>query len=53
MTMAGALSPQARAVLNGKDPEAMDNGEFWKQAALQGGALGIEWRLHQGRYVAV
>lgn len=41
MTMAGALAIQAKSVLQGKDPQAMNNGDFWGQAALQGGALGI------------
>jgi hypothetical protein len=41
MTMAGALAIQARQVLQGKDPRAMENGDFWLQSALQGGAVGI------------
>jgi len=41
MTMAGAMSLQAKDVLQGKDPRAMDDGDFWLQAALQGGAAGI------------
>jgi hypothetical protein len=41
MTMAGALAIQARQVLQGKDTRAMENGDFWAQSALQGGAVGI------------
>jgi hypothetical protein len=40
MTMARALSMQAKYVLQGKDPRAMNNGDFWLRAALQGGAAG-------------
>jgi hypothetical protein len=41
MTMAGAVALQARETLQGKDPRAMNDGDFWLQAAFQGGALGI------------
>lgn len=41
MTMAGAVAVQAKNVLQGKDPEDMKTGWFWKEAALQGGALGL------------
>ena len=41
MTFAGALALQSREVLQGKDPRAMNNGDFWAAAAFQGGALGI------------
>ena len=41
MTVAGALAIQARAMLQGKDPQSMKDPWFWGEAALQGGALGI------------
>lgn len=41
MTMAGALSMQARAILQGKDPCNMKDPYFWGESFLQGGAAGI------------
>jgi hypothetical protein len=41
MTLAGALSVEAKQVLQGKDPLDMAHPAFWGEAALQGGALGI------------
>lgn len=40
-TALGALSAQIKNVLAGKDPQPMDDGRFWAQAAAQGGGLGI------------
>lgn len=44
LTVAGAVSMQAKAIVQGKDPREMagkDWKEFWAAAALQGGALGF------------
>lgn len=41
LTVAGAISIQARALLQGRDPRPMDSPEFWGAAMLQGGALGF------------
>lgn len=41
LTLSGAMTIQARALISGKDPRPMNTGEFWGAAALQGGALGF------------
>jgi hypothetical protein len=41
MTLFGALSIQLREVAKGRDPRPMENGEFWLDALVQGGGLGI------------
>ncbi|MDB5583375.1 MAG: hypothetical protein JWR80_8551 [Bradyrhizobium sp.] len=41
MTMFGAASIQLREIAKGRDPRPMDNLEFWEDAALQGGGIGI------------
>ncbi|MBV8896122.1 MAG: hypothetical protein JO051_06410 [Acidobacteriaceae bacterium] len=41
LTMGGALSMQAKQVLQGKDPRDMKDPWFWGEAALAGGAMGI------------
>jgi len=41
LTFAGALAVQARQILQGKDPQKMDDGWFWLEAATTGGAAGI------------
>ena len=41
MTLFGAASIQLREIAKGRDPRPMDNAEFWGDAALQGGGLGI------------
>jgi hypothetical protein len=40
-TFAGAIALQAKDILSGKDPRAMDSGWFWAEAAFQGGAVGV------------
>jgi hypothetical protein len=40
-TLMGALAFQAKQMLSGKDPVAMDSAKFWAAAAAQGGGLGI------------
>lgn len=37
----GAAAIQAKHVLYGKDPQAMDTSNFWVQAFAQGGGLGV------------
>ncbi len=37
--MAGAVSQQLYNVANGRNPETMDRGEFWKDSASRGGAF--------------
>ncbi|MFG1222151.1 hypothetical protein [Xanthobacter wiegelii] len=39
--LAGAAAIQARAVIYGKTPEAMDNPGFWVRSGLQSGSLGV------------
>lgn len=39
--MAGALALQAKSIVYGKDPEAMDNAKFWGRSLLSGGGLGV------------
>ena len=41
MTMFGALTIQLREIAKGRDPRPMDDWEFWSDALLQGGGLGI------------
>ena len=41
LTLAGALGEQLYGITSGRDPEAMDTGEFWLRAFLRGGASGI------------
>lgn len=41
MTMFGAASIQLREIAKGRDPRPMNTSEFWADAALQGGGLGI------------
>ena len=41
LTLAGAVSMQTRAIIQGKDPRRMDDWKFWAGAALQGGGAGI------------
>lgn len=40
MPLLGALSIQAKDVVYGKTPRAMDNVDFWRQAFLQSGVFG-------------
>ena len=41
VTLMGAIAIQLKDISKGKDPRAVDNQAFWKQALLQGGGLGI------------
>jgi len=41
LTGAGALTVQARNLVKGRDPQPMDNKEFWSAALLAGGSLGL------------
>lgn len=41
MTLSGALAIQLRQIAQGKDPRPMDSAEFWEDAAVQGGGVGI------------
>lgn len=41
MTMYGAAIIQLREAFKGRDPRPMDNNEFWADASLQGGGIGI------------
>jgi hypothetical protein len=41
MTFIGALSLQLKEISKGKDPRPMTTAEFWIDAALQGGGIGI------------
>lgn len=41
MAVAGALTIQLNAVMNGRDPQDMTEGKFWIQALLRSGGLGI------------
>jgi hypothetical protein len=48
MTLAGAVAIQAKQVLQGKNPKPVDEGWFWGEAALMGGALGPYGDLLKG-----
>lgn len=41
LTLAGAVSIQARQIITGKDPRQMDDPKFWGAAWMQGGGAGI------------
>jgi hypothetical protein len=41
LTMAGAMSLQIKNVINGKDPQPMDNPKFWLAALAAGGGFGL------------
>lgn len=41
LTVAGAISIQARQIVTGKDPRRMDDPKFWGAALMQGGGAGI------------
>lgn len=41
LTLAGAVSIQARQIVTGKDPRQMDDPKFWGAAWMQGGGAGI------------
>lgn len=41
MTMFGAAAIQLREIAKGRDPRPMDDSEFWGDALMQGGGLGI------------
>lgn len=41
LTVAGAISIQARQIASGKDPRRIDDPRFWGAAAAQGGGVGI------------
>lgn len=41
MSLFGAAAIQLREIAKGRDPRPMDEPEFWGDAALQGGGLGI------------
>ncbi|MFC5356491.1 hypothetical protein [Azospirillum himalayense] len=41
LTLAGAVSIQARQILTGKDPRDMTDPKFWLAAGLQGGGAGV------------
>lgn len=41
MTVFGAASIQLREIAKGRDPRPMNTPEFWADAALQGGGMGI------------
>ncbi|MBP2290713.1 hypothetical protein [Azospirillum rugosum] len=41
LTVAGAMSIQARQLLTGKDPRRMDDPKFWGAAYMQAGGAGI------------
>ncbi len=40
-TLLGALAMQAKEIAKGREPKDMNSPEFWGQAVLQGGGLGI------------
>lgn len=40
-TIAGAITAQMQTVISGKDPQPMDTPQFWGQALIRGGGLGI------------
>lgn len=39
--LAGAAAIQAKSILAGKEPEAMDSAAFWARSGLQSGSLGV------------
>lgn len=41
LTLAGATTLQAKAIIDGRDPEDMTTLNFWLRSALQGGGLGF------------
>jgi hypothetical protein len=41
MTIGGALGLQLKSIANGRDPEDMQNADFWKRAMATGGGFGI------------
>lgn len=41
LTLAGAVSIQARQIITGKDPRDMTDPKFWLAAGLQGGGAGV------------
>ncbi len=41
LTLGGAVSTQIKQLLNGKDPQPMDDPRFWVAAAKAGGGLGL------------
>lgn len=41
MTMGGAMALQIKNVINGKDPQPMDNPKFWLAALATGGGFGL------------
>jgi hypothetical protein len=40
-TLAGAVTAQMQTVISGKDPQPMDKSQFWGQALIRGGGLGM------------
>lgn len=48
MTMFGAIALQMREIAKGRDPRPMESGEFWMDALVQGGGLGIFGDLFGG-----
>lgn len=40
-TIAGALTLQARELMNGRDPRDMEDWRFWADAMMKGGGLGL------------
>lgn len=40
-TIGGAVTAQMQTILAGKDPQPMDTPQFWGQAVIRGGGLGI------------
>ncbi|TCP35918.1 hypothetical protein [Sphingomonas sp. BK235] len=51
LTLFGAATIQLREIAKGHDPRPMDNLEFWRDAALQGGGIGVVGDL-LGQYTA-
>lgn len=41
MTVMGGLATYARDIAQGKDPQALDNPDFWLRAAAVGGSMGL------------
>jgi hypothetical protein len=41
LTMGGALAAQLRQIVNGKDPQPMDDARFWMTAIKTGGGFGL------------
>lgn len=40
-TLAGAVTAQMQTIISGKDPQPLDTPQFWGQALIRGGGLGM------------